>query len=1231
MDPNKPFCVFCGEKQKKSCENLTLFDEKSLERCRAIDQIRRETTSDYQHVQLPQSVNKVECYHSKPCYQKYTAMTASQRPLLKQLLSAGNAEESVRASTSAKHEQPPTDNPVETNDTDSTTDDCNEIEPRETIDGQDSTAANRPRNDCADNTVVSAEQSSSTPELSHSDCLSALTRYGSFGVSPLGISTYEPRERDSDSPHPPFSVFRSNQTNQTSRESVVGGAQSADVIDNRDEDHPMESSDESRESPECLFCRQSRLRIGPKTRRKELFLLFMESREARNRLIADATELDDKWLLEKITEYIGTNRRICYHDKCRKEYGHLCEKKTSEEIGETEWHKIRTIKGRASLTICTYDEHHVIGSKQVIFLQTLKDEYLQMIKSEHYNNEKSPTRFSVRYLEDKLKQHFGRKIEITLLNNKKIVKPANAIVINPEDMDDFYKRNSRHAVALALRKDILNIEKKPLPSDLQVADLIRGECTVPPDLLDFFKVLLNAPVDPAKSPTKAIASESMSYDAIHNVTKGRIKTPKHITLGMTIKSLTNSKKVITILNKEGHIASHTALCELETEATYASKNRDEVLPGGFIRHPDLNPKLVWDDYERYYDSRGKESIVRSTVGIAIQIDVDSLPNVEMLQQLLTENTQIDSNAPSPSLLPQPGPSDSSAPAGAPVLSDDCGPPPSKLRRSYESNTPDLPNVSGKPTVVQTLLPLNHHYRQVNIENVNRARKIDFAFALTHYRELPNTPMFFGYNALIHHDPSPKQKIFYLTTMNHSPTDKSVVLETMIRTAKGADESNATYIESTYDLGIAKIVFQLQSSQIRLNPTLRKNFHHIGTFHIKLNYQVALGKYVNECGLATILIDAELMGTNSAYSFVSGKNYSREWVKDKYAGILGTRKIIIINSEICIEFAAVGGKVQRTILSHLSCPDHEEADTKLVFHACQAPPSSSVTIRCSDTDVLIIMLGNMRHLNNGVRVWFDFGTGDARKAINVNDLRASLGDICDALPGIHAFTGNDYNPCFYGIGKTKPFNILTNITQNDPKYMHAFTSLGDDEIPHGLEKIIGDFTCHLYSVNNKVLPNVDAVRFAMFQRAYKSEQIEENFLKIKYKFDQARLPPCQTEFTQHFLRSAYICNLWRHAHQTQPTARDPEDFGWFEEDGKYSIKWFEGNQIPKDVLTVLNKVRDTENALNEGVVNDDLPNQETANTGVPNQETADEDAPNQETADKNAPNQETADKAVAGKC
>lgn len=45
---------------------------------------------------------------------------------------------------------------------------------------------------------------------------------------------------------------------------------------------------------------------------------------------------------------------------------------------------------------------------------------------------------------------------------------------------------------------------------------------------------------------------------------------------------------------------------------------------------------------------------------------------------------------------------------------------------------------------------------------------------------------------------------------------------------------------------------------------------------------------------------------------------------------------------------------------LSCEYHEEADTKIIHHICKIEDANiqNVVIKSTDTDVLIIMLGNI---------------------------------------------------------------------------------------------------------------------------------------------------------------------------------------------------------------------------------------------------------------------------------
>lgn len=50
---------------------------------------------------------------------------------------------------------------------------------------------------------------------------------------------------------------------------------------------------------------------------------------------------------------------------------------------------------------------------------------------------------------------------------------------------------------------------------------------------------------------------SLCQDLIHSVSRGRIKTPKHVVLPMTVKSLTGNVELITVLNRFGHGLSYS--------------------------------------------------------------------------------------------------------------------------------------------------------------------------------------------------------------------------------------------------------------------------------------------------------------------------------------------------------------------------------------------------------------------------------------------------------------------------------------------------------------------------------------------------------------------------------------------------------------------------------------------------------------------------------------------------
>lgn len=98
--------------------------------------------------------------------------------------------------------------------------------------------------------------------------------------------------------------------------------------------------------------------------------------------------------------------------------------------------------------------------------------------------------------------------------------------------------------------------------------------------------------------------------------------------------------------------------------------------------------------------------------------------------------------------------------------------------------------------------------------------------------------------------------------------------------------------------------------------------------------------------------------------------------------------------------------------------------KIVFHVCKLDFDAHVTMRCSDTDIFIIMLGNMHAIHDDLKITMHIGSGNSQRFINSTKLYEKLGtDLCSVLPGFHALTGCDCNPTFYRKGKNKPLQLL----------------------------------------------------------------------------------------------------------------------------------------------------------------------------------------------------------------
>lgn len=156
-------------------------------------------------------------------------------------------------------------------------------------------------------------------------------------------------------------------------------------------------------------------------------------------------------------------------------------------------------------------------------------------------------------------------------------------------------------------------------------------------------------------------------------------------------------------------------------------------------------------------------------------------------------------------------------------------------------------------------------------NLQLYTEIDNIWIISHALELPDIPMWVGFNCKIHDIETCKQHISYLTPINASPTSNSVVLETMQQSKKIAEELNQSSIQVTYDLAIAKVALQIQATE---KPTYDNLFIHLGPFHIMMAYFKAVGKVISDCGLTNIMVESGLLANGSVNGFLDGKHFNR---------------------------------------------------------------------------------------------------------------------------------------------------------------------------------------------------------------------------------------------------------------------------------------------------------------------------------------------------------------------
>ena len=168
------------------------------------------------------------------------------------------------------------------------------------------------------------------------------------------------------------------------------------------------------------------------------------------------------------------------------------------------------------------------------------------------------------------------------------------------------------------------------------------------------------------------------------------------------------------------------------------------------------------------------------------------------------------------------------------------------------------------------------------------------------------------------------------------------------------------------------------------------------------------------------------------------------------------------------------------------------------------------------------------------------------------------------------------------GKIRPFNIL----KTDVPAQEAFVSLSEG-LPEVTEEVIKEierFLCKVYG--KKKVVSINEVRLQVFASKYKQKKNGTKSIADVKSMDGSAMPPCYRVMLEKIKRIAFVASRWCTSTMPIEPAVYPEDHGWVLQDGKYKIKWFDGEAAPRSLDILLNDVAEDDED-NEDVADDEM--------------------------------------------
>lgn len=335
-------------------------------------------------------------------------------------------------------------------------------------------------------------------------------------------------------------------------------------------------------------------------------------------------------------------------------------------------------------------------------------------------------------------------------------------------------------------------------------------------------------------------------DLIHCASHARIKLPKHISLAMSIKHLTRSKQLISLLNRMGHCSSYEETEEVETSLANESLARADIAgvviptnisPGVFIQMAADNDDINEETLD------GKNSTHATTLALYKRKQYGPMPQ-RIVHASHSRKKQRSPDSTEKRFVIE----EVNVGGRRPTLADYVGEDVKsffKLDRQLTSTCME--------DICWMLLRLSNPF-MVNNQQIPEEQII---------------PSWSGFNAFTHPAIPVETNIGYHPMVNAEASDFSTLYTIMKNAQKICTTLGQRESVITFDLALYVKAKQLQ---MKYPEEFNNTVIIMGGFNIALNFLSLLGKKYAQSGLEDLLIESGVYAAGTTSALMLGKSY-----------------------------------------------------------------------------------------------------------------------------------------------------------------------------------------------------------------------------------------------------------------------------------------------------------------------------------------------------------------------